>query len=352
MAKEVWVNARFLTQQKSGVQQFAIELCREVIKINSNIKFIAPKNILHETISNELNVHTCGNRTGQLWEQIDLPKFLKKNQSPLLINLCNSAPINYHNSIITIHDLSFIENPKWFSFRYRTWYKFMIPQISKTAKHIITVSKFSKNELIQKLTLNKEHITIIYNGLSNDLIQYKKSSSPIISREKIILSVGSINPRKNLVALIEAFHILNLKDYELFIVGGYSASFAKQNFNLKSDGIKFLGHVSDEALWDLYKKAEIFVFPSLYEGFGIPVLEASYFGCPILVNKLEVFKELYTTFKINYTEGERTNDYVKAIQKIKKYSIGEQELSEENLASYSYSKGAFQLHSLINKLSK
>ena len=154
MIKKIYINARFLTQQKSGVQQFAIELSKELLKINPNINFIAPKNIINTNLAKDLNVKTYGNHIGQAWEQLELPIFLQKKGKPLLINLCNSAPLNYSNSIITLHDLAFIENPKWFSYSFRKWYNFLIPRIAKKTKHILTVSEFSKTEIQNKLNIN------------------------------------------------------------------------------------------------------------------------------------------------------------------------------------------------------
>ncbi|MFB0924547.1 MAG: hypothetical protein QMB65_04585, partial [Vicingaceae bacterium] len=81
--KEIWVNTRFLTQQISGVQVFAIELCRHLKKINPTIKFVSPTNIMNKKVALELEVITCGKHTGQLWEQFDLPRFLNKRNQPI-----------------------------------------------------------------------------------------------------------------------------------------------------------------------------------------------------------------------------------------------------------------------------
>jgi glycosyltransferase involved in cell wall biosynthesis len=351
MTKEIWVNTRFLSQQISGVQKFAIELCRELKAINPNIKFVAPSNVIHQEIANELNVVITGNRTGQQWEQIDLPKFLNKKNSPLLLNLCNSAPISYSNSIVTIHDLAFLENPKWFSPTFRIWYKYLIPRILKKAKHVFTVSEFSKNELEKRLSTPTENISVIYNGIASDLIQYKIGHPNSGSRKKTILSVGSINPRKNIKPLIEAFNSLNLEEYELLIVGATNSNFGKEKFEIDNKNIKLLGYVSDEELWKLYKSSALFVYPSLYEGFGIPILEALYFGCPVLTTNLEVYKEVYGKFEINYSDGNSSKDYMIAIKNALDNNLSEQNLPEEILSKCSYPESAKKINAIITKLS-
>lgn len=97
------INARFLTQHVTGVQRYAIELSRELIKLKPDIKFVAPHNIIHQGIAKEFDVKIVGKKTGYYWEQIELPSYLKKtHKNPLLLNLANMAPINYKNKIVTI----------------------------------------------------------------------------------------------------------------------------------------------------------------------------------------------------------------------------------------------------------
>jgi glycosyltransferase involved in cell wall biosynthesis len=348
MQNEIWVNARFLTQQKSGVQQFAIEISRELRKINPNINFVSPKNIINHDVAKELNVLTYGNSKGQLWEQSELPKFLKKHNKALLINLCNSAPVNYPNSIVTIHDMAFMENPKWFSFSFRKWYNFMIPKIAKKAKHIITVSEFSKSEIQNNINISPKKISVVYNGLNSELLKYNTCEKKT-DNNKLILTVGSINLRKNLRPLIEAFNELKLDNHKLYVVGGKSANFKSEKLNFDNDSIKFMGYLSDNELWALYNKADLLVFPSLYEGFGIPILEALYFNCPILVNNLPVFKELYSTFTLNYTEGNDSENYKKSLSSLTA-QLKTKENNKEVLTSlFSYSKSATSINKIIEK---
>ena len=97
------VNARFLSQHITGVQRFAIEISKELNKMDAQVRFIAPSNIIHKDIANELGAEPIGRLSGHLWEQIVLPKYLKGLGSPLLVNFCNTAPLNYSNNIVTIH---------------------------------------------------------------------------------------------------------------------------------------------------------------------------------------------------------------------------------------------------------
>ena len=142
------VNSRFLTQNITGVQRFAIEISKQLKKLlNSKIQFVAPKNIIHKDLAEELDVKVIGYNTGHLWEQIDLPLYLSSIGKPLLLNLSNTAPLFYKNKIVTIHDVAFKRFPQTYSFKFRMFYNLLIPIILKNSKHILTVSEFSKNEI-------------------------------------------------------------------------------------------------------------------------------------------------------------------------------------------------------------
>jgi glycosyltransferase involved in cell wall biosynthesis len=292
--EDIYINARFLTQEITGVQRFAIELCKELLLLNPNIKFIAPKHILHEDLIEKFDVITCGKFNSHLWEQIELPRFLAKKNNPLLINLCNTAPIRYKNQIVTVHDVAFLVNPSWFSRKFSTVYKFLIPRIVKNSKKIITVSEFSKNEIQRFLKVSASKIDIVHNGISH--IQLPKT--PEIKENKYgkyLLTVSSNNPRKNFRRLILAFNQLQLLDVKLLIVGSKNKILASEDFQSiiqDNPAILFSGYVSDQELIHLYKNAHLFIYPSLYEGFGIPPLEAMNCGCPTIVSRVSSLPEV------------------------------------------------------------
>jgi glycosyltransferase involved in cell wall biosynthesis len=202
----------------------------------------------------------------------------------------------YKNQIITIHDLSFYENRKWFSRSYAFFYSFVTPILAKTARKIITVSNFSKNEILKYLKVDEEKIEVVFNAVATNLevnLETYKMSSQIksIVKDKYILAVCSIDPRKNLQRLIDGFIELNLDGFKLVLVGKTS-----KHFNVKlisnSDSVVFTGFLSDSDLCVLYKKCQFFVYPSLYEGFGIPPLEAMKNGCPVIVSNIPSLKEV------------------------------------------------------------
>ncbi|MBB6112432.1 Glycosyltransferase involved in cell wall bisynthesis [Mucilaginibacter lappiensis] len=287
---DILINARFLTQKLTGVQRFAVEIAKQIKQIMPSVVFVTPANIIHKELFIELGAKIIGSNKGVLWEQVDLPLFLIKSGKPLLINLCNLAPLFYSNQVITLHDVAFFVNPAWFSKKFVSYYKFLIPQISKKAKLIFTVSHFSKSEIIKYINVDPEKIKVIYNSVS-DLPEVSKHE---IDYGRYVLIVGSIDKRKNITNLIAAFNLILQKDFKLIIVGDVNAIFnntGNENFK-KQDDIVFLGRVNDTELAGLYSNALMFVYPSLYEGFGIPPLEAMAYGCPTIVSDIDSLKEI------------------------------------------------------------
>ncbi|WP_170018353.1 glycosyltransferase family 1 protein [Campylobacter sp. RM16190] len=211
--------------------------------------------------------------------------------------------VNANFVIVTIHDLAFIKYKEFHpKDRIEFFNKLFIQNIVKANK-VITVSNFIKQEIIDALKIKSEDIEVIYNGY-DEKVFYKRDEAFKASlmnelnlKKEFILFVGSIEPRKNLKTLIKAYNLLdeNLQDkFDLVIVGAKGwensdiHSLIKQNKN-----IKFLGYISDKNLATLYSSATVFVYPSIYEGFGIPPLEAMACGCPVILSDIEVFREIY-----------------------------------------------------------
>ena len=286
------VNARFLTQKITGVQRYAIEICIQLKKIKPQIIFVSPKNILEEEVASKLGVVKIGTSNGHRWEQVDLPLYLKKQGSPLLLNLCNTAPVFYKNKITVIHDLAFERYPQSFSWQFRYFYKLLIPKIAKRSHFIITDSEFSKKEIHNLYGINYSDINVVPCAISSN---FKKVDCKI--DENYLLAVSSLNYHKNFHSLIKAFNELEDSNVvSLYIIGGINKNFAKKELLEdieKNPKIKFLGYVSDEDLLSYYSNALGFVYPSLYEGFGLPPLEAQACGCPCLVSNVASLPEVY-----------------------------------------------------------
>jgi len=286
-------NSRFLTHKVTGVQRYAIEISLILQRIYPNMTFVSPGNILQKNLAKGFGVNTCGKLTGHLWEQTELPFYLRKKGSPVLLNLANTAPVFYRNKIVTIHDLACL-NPDWFSRKFTYFYRNLIPKITNNSLKIVTVSEFSKRELIKHFNIPENKVEIIHDAVSQKFISLASGDFENKYGD-YILAVSSLSPRKNFKSLIIAFNRLKLKDIKLILVG--SGDKIYENPDLKdlvkeNPNIVFTGYVTDKELAGLYKNARLFVFPSLYEGFGIPPLEAMACNCPTVVSNATSIPEV------------------------------------------------------------
>ncbi|CAN5813318.1 glycosyltransferase family 1 protein [soil metagenome] len=292
------INARFLTHPITGVQRYALEISRHLRHLLPGAVFVAPPHILHQEVARLLQVELVGRKSGHYWEQVELPGYLKRRGNPLLLNLANTAPLWYRRQVVTLHDMAFMVNPGWFSFPFRTYYRFLIPRIAHRSRRIITVSQSAKADAVEWLGVKPEKVEVVYNAVSSAFDGLSVATEAIADRFQFdfVLAVSSLDPRKNFSNLIRGFvsskSTLPLK---LVIVGKRQASFADPDLAqlvARHPEIVFAGYVTDQELAALYRKARVFVYPSLYEGFGIPNLEAMAAGCPVVTSAIAAHTEV------------------------------------------------------------
>lgn len=267
-----------------------------------------------------------------LWSQIYLPLYLycQKNIDVYF------SPAHYLPrfcpvpQVVTIHDLAYLYYPEDFIkkdlWQLKNWTNFSINQ----AKRIIAVSKTTKKDIIKNYQVDEGKVSVIYNGYE------KQKSRPKGDRpldEKInnyVLYVGTIQPRKNLEVLIDAFNkfIQTNKDFKLVIVGKkgwlYKNIFEKVTMMKLGKKVIFTDHISDPELIWFYKNAFCLVLPSLYEGFGIPILEAMNFDCPVVASFSSSFPEIGADASL-YFDPKNPNDLLEKLNSLKQ----NQELRKE-----------------------
>ena len=346
------VNGRFLTQKPTGVHRYAFEICNQLSEFGVDFYVAVPKEINPDYKINFKTVQ-CGALSGHLWEQISLPKYLKQQGNPLLLSFSGCGPLNYSNQIITIHDVSHERHPEWFSKNYCRFYGYMMPRIGKKAHAIITVSEFSKKEIIETLSLPSEKIHVIncsipsYHTTENDRIRDN-------SDEKYILSVSSMDPRKNFIRLVEAFNNIEDKSVKLYIIGMQFKAFNTPDMEkLNSENVILTGYLDDDSLQTMYKNALFSVYPSLYEGFGIPPLESMSYGCPVIVSDIPALREVNGEAAM-YTNPLNIADMSLKMDLLIRDTELRNELSKkgrEQVAKYSWIKSTRQVLDLVKQYS-
>lgn len=285
------VNGKFTSQRMTGVQRVAFELLRAVELADAtsdDIELVVPGN------AKEPGASLGRRRTvpwlkGQLWEQVALPI---ATHGELLISLCNSGPLVSRRQVVMVHDIAVYDTPQTFSWLFRTAYRLKLSVLLRRAPTVLTVSEFSKSRICGLLDVDEVRVRVVRPGA--DHFARIDSDASIIERLKLgttryCVIVGSLDPRKNLRRVLAAIERLgHLEDVKFVIAGGANARvFATANAHEPSKEhatIVRAGYVSDGELKALYEHAACLVFPSLYEGFGLPPLEAMLCGCPAIVS--------------------------------------------------------------------
>ena len=245
-------------------------------------------------------------------EQIYLPKLIRKYKPDLVHFPHFNIPIFFRGKfIITIHDLILRKFPSRrgstlnpiFYFIRSLGYRLAVYLAIRRAKRIITVSEFSKKEILNYYKINSEKVKVIHNGLTKlpNFDGEKSNDKEVLLRYNIdkqfLLYVGNVYPHKNLEKLLEAFKNLSGQPVQLVLVGKKDYFYNRlakvaKSLGLNTNSVLFLDYVSDDDLAVLYRQAALYVFPSLYEGFGLPPLEAMQYSLPVVVSDVESLREV------------------------------------------------------------
>ena len=273
---QIAVNARFYAHQPTGMQRYALEISR---RFPDDLDPVRPAKALRGII-------------GHLWEQWYLPSAIGGR---LLWSPNNTGPISVARQVCTIHDLAALEHPEWFRPQFVRWYSWLLPRLAERVQHIITVSEYTKQRVVQRLNVPAQKITVISNGV-DERFRPRSTAETSTMRQVLgigdvpyILCVGSIEPRKNLARLLEAWRRLQgslPSEVELVVAGAalHPRIFAAVSTQSAPVRTRFTGYVPDEYLPALYSGALAFIYPSLYEGFGLPPLEALACGTPVITS--------------------------------------------------------------------
>lgn len=294
MLSEFSINGRFLGRRVSGVQRFAREVllaASETETWTRKTTILTPKAPKSADVFAGMAIRQCGSMTGHMWEQLVLPLAAKDS---LLVNLCNSAPLSRRRQVVVLHDAAIAAQPSNFTLAFRLWYQLSIRCYGQTAARLGTVSKFSATEIARHFGIQTRNIQII--GESGEHIlrnppDYTLHRRHGLEDDAYFLAAGDWAPNKNFSSILAAVARLPKLSYKFVIVGARNSRiFTSADLDI-GDAIE-TGYVSDGQLRALFERAACFVYPSFYEGFGLPPLEAMSCGCPVLVSNTTAMPEV------------------------------------------------------------
>ena len=299
---KIAIDARELAGQPTGVGRYlsAILAAWDGFAAAAAHEFIlcAPKPVTAPTASALRLSSAVMSGGGTLWEQIALPRLLARVRPDVLFAPAYTAPIRTSfPTVVTIHDVSFAAHPEWFSWREGVRRRVLTRLSARRAARVITVSDFSKREIVRQLGVSGDKVDVIYSGTGQHTTAVARGTD---RNTPVVLYVGSIFNRRHVPELIAAFSALSSRHEttRLELVGDNrthpSLDIDDQiRRSAAATRIRWRAYVSDDELASLYEQASVCVFLSEYEGFGFTPLEALSAGAPIVVLDTEVAREIY-----------------------------------------------------------
>lgn len=268
------VNARVAAFAMGGQQRVTVEILRRL----RGVETVAP-------------AHPLSGMRGHLWEQTVLPW---RARGCVLWSPSATGPLLHSRQVVTLHDVAFLDVPEFFAPRFLAFYRLLIPRLTRRAVRIVTVSEFSRQRISDRLNVPLERIAVVPNGVS---AQFRPYAAEEIAATRAALGLPSryfllqatSDRRKNLAGVLEAWRKASRdlpEDVHLVVSGhaGRAHVFGAGSGAISGPRIKAVGFVAEAHMGPLVAGAEAFLFPSLYEGFGLPIVEAMACGTPVLTS--------------------------------------------------------------------
>ncbi|MBB2932434.1 glycosyltransferase family 4 protein [Paraburkholderia silvatlantica] len=324
-APNLLINGRFLGRRATGVDRFAFETIRALDQLielrDPRVAGLRTEIIVPEALAampnpfRHIGLRARGKGGGLRWEQLALPQAASGG---LLLNLCNSGPLLYRRQITVLHDAAPARVPDSYSRSFVAWYRLMAPRLGRISQRVITVSEFSRRELCDAYRIPAEKIGVVPESGEHMLRVHQDTGATAavaLDERPFVLAVGSLNRHKNFQLVAEAARLIREAQFDIIVVGGGDARVYGTGQDALPAFVKHLGYVSDGELAALYRRAACFVYPSRYEGFGLPPVEALALGCPVIASRLPAVQEACSD-AVLYTSPDDPAELARLLERI------------------------------------
>lgn len=376
--------SRAFIDNRTGTENYSFQLLKALTKIdktNQYLIYVRPLTKYPEAASDYINLvknfKLMEINWPKLWTQGGLALETFKEKQDVLFVPAHTLPLIRKGglkTVLTVHDLGSEYLPNMHRIKQRLYLSFMQRYQLKTASKVIAVSKATRKDLIERIGIKPEKVAVIYEGFDRDLFKPVKGQAlanslarynlqpclPAGRPNTYYLFVGTLQPRKNLARIIHSFAKLVCREKgfkkRTLVIAGSKGWFSDDIYRLPEklgieDKVKFLGYVADKDLKVLYSGAIALVFPSLFEGFGLPILEAQACGCPVITSNISSMPEVSGKGAI-LVDPYSTEDIIRGMRRIDSIRAKLIKLGFENLNRFSWEKCARETLAVLEGISK
>lgn len=305
---------RLFRPKKHGMEVVALELIRQIQNLDTQNSYTVyakndqDRDCLSE--STNLKINTLNSKTYMDWEQFSLPKAVKRDKIDFLHCTCNTAPLKSPVPfMVTIHDIIYLENIEFKGTAYQNfgnlYRRFLVPRIAEKSRFIVTVSNFEKAFMLERLNIPEEKIKVVYNAVNERFNTHYSEADKQAFRQRFnlptdyILFLGYAAPRKNALGVIQAYaqYCSRVKDNLPMVILGNDKAYVEDALEKIGKGecidrFLFPGYIPTPDMPLLYSTCSLFLYPSLREGFGLPILEAMACGAPVITSNTSSMPEV------------------------------------------------------------
>lgn len=335
------INGKFMADNMMGIVRYAREMTKaldNILEQNFDVTLLLPPNAKDIPAFNKIRVEFFGQHTGIKWEQIDLRKYIKQHQDRICINFCNVTPLFIKPGITVIHDIMYKVNPSHYTTLRnrlsRYWHIFQYWYVMRHEKMILTVSRYSKNDIERYFPKACGKVKVVPNAWQH-VLSYQESTDwqeryPFLKEDEYYFSLATLSKSKNGKWIIE---LAKHNPERVYAIAG--AYYETEKLEIPKN-VYMLGFISDEDICALIRHCRAFIYPSLYEGFGLPPLEALALGAEVISSNAASLPEVLGK-SVHYISPMDANVNIELLLK---NSVENRELV---LAKYSWEKSAKML---------
>jgi glycosyltransferase involved in cell wall biosynthesis len=318
MAATVYLNGKYCAQPITGVQRVAAAMVQQLdglVQPGERWVLLCPPGAVVPPLSRiEARRSRLKALPLTLWEQLWLPLLARDG---VLVNFCGAAPFWGRRQVCMLHDAAVFDRPQAYRRTFVWWYRLLFRRLARSNARLVTVSEFSRDRLAQALNVSLARIDVIANG-ADHLSQVQADAHALerfgLAGKTFALTVGSAQFNKNRARLLQAWrNVTKPADARLVVVGaGHAQVFVSRDKAEPSPDIVWIETASDAELKALYQGAQLFVLPSVYEGFGLPAVEAMNCDCPVAASNAAALPEVCADAAL-YFDAEREESIAEAL---------------------------------------